>query len=226
MAPKSKGRGKQHSVPLLNSRLPSQSPVASSQGLRTPLTQEAPGERYILKRTQSLDDPGWVFAFKEHPPETLPLSSNSSVLFLSAPPQIPLKEKHPRISVKSLTTPAPPRSRRPPPGLPGAGGARGPGRRARPLPWERTGLRRSRGRREEARRQIQRETLSQDGVCEAAGCGVSAPRRGLCEAAPLAAAAAAATAAPPLRLPLHRGEAFPPRRYPRPRALRVVHRWQ
>lgn len=108
----------------------------------------------------------------------------------------------------------------------GAGGARAPGARARPLPWERTGLRRPRGRREEARRQILWETLSQDGVCEAAGCRVSAPRRALCETAPLPAAAAAATAAPPLLLPLRRGQASPPRRYRRPRALRVVHRWQ
>lgn len=105
-----------------------------------------------------------------------------------------------------------------------AGGARAPGPCARPLPWERTQLARPRERREEAPRQIQWETLSQDGVCEAAGCGVSAPRRGLCEAAPLPAAAA--TAAPPLRPPLRLSQASPPGRYRGPCALRVVHRWQ
>lgn len=90
---------------------------------------------------------------------------------------------------------------------PRAGGARAPGPRARPLPWERTQLLRPMGRREGAQRPIRRETLSQDGDGQAAGCGVSAPRRGLCEAAPLPAPSPAA--APPLRLP--RAAARPPR---------------
>lgn len=85
-------------------------------------------------------------------------------------------------------SPSPPGSRRPPAAgrgtlLPDLGW-----RGARPRPSRAPvamGTHSARPPEGQAPRPIQRETLSQDGVGEAAGCGVSAPRRGLCEAAPL-----------------------------------------
>jgi hypothetical protein len=156
---------------------------------------------------------------------SLLLSSNSSATLLSTPLHVPFKKI---AGMSAKTHPAPLTAG-------GSRGGRGPllprqgeaeratAACARPLPWERTGPGRLRGRREEARRPSLWETLSQDGVCEAAGCGVSAPRRGL-----PASVAVAATTAPPLRPPLRRARPTAPASQVRPsaRPLPVVSRWQ
>lgn len=189
-APKPKWKGKNLlCLPPFDSRRLSRVTQLQVTGSRLSSNPRAPGGRDILQGAGSPGVPGWVLVVMEHPSSRTASSRQEQLRF---PPLCasshPIQEKDPGFQTER-SRPRPQRGqRRRPPGrwAGGAGGARarphgnGRGPRApRPLPWERTRLGRPRGKREATRRRpSERETLSQDGVCEAAGCGVSAPRRG------------------------------------------------